>query len=78
MIKKTIQITSKGQITVPKKIRDAFKTDTITINLINDNEALITPLKTAEGSLSKYAKQTSKPYEEIRQDAWEKETKNRK
>lgn len=77
MIKKTLHISSKGQITLPKQIRDTLKTDFITISLVNQNEAIITPLKTAEGILAKYAKQTSKTYEEIRENAWTQEIINR-
>lgn len=72
MTTKTLLIGPKGQITIPKKIRDLFNTKSIKMELVDDEHAVISPVKNVGGSLSKYKKKTDLSYEEIRNIAWKK------
>lgn len=44
MISKTLSIGPRGQITLPKKIRELFKTNAITLELIDNSHAVISPV----------------------------------
>lgn len=70
MISKTLSIGSRGQITLPKKLRDLFKTNSVVIELIDDNHAVLSPVTDVGGSLSKFSKKTDLSFEEIRKQAW--------
>ncbi len=63
------KISSKGQITIPKKIRDLLASDIVKFKIKN-NEIIIEPVKDVGGSLSKYAKKDKILNE--RELAWEK------
>ncbi len=56
------KITSKGQVTIPKKIRTILKTNVIEF-LIDENGISIKPVRDVGGTLHKY----SRKYEDIRQ-----------
>ena len=64
------KISSKGQVTIPKKIRDMLGVDIIKFK-VEDNVIEIEPIKDMAGSLSKYAKKDA-PFEQVRQLAWKK------
>ena len=64
------KISSKGQVTIPKKIRDLLKSNVIKFKVI-DNIIKIEPVEDVGGSLSKYAKRNIK-YQEEREKAWSK------
>ncbi|BAI79889.1 conserved hypothetical protein [Deferribacter desulfuricans SSM1] len=64
------KISSKGQITIPKKIRDLLGTDIIKFK-VEDDIIKIEPIEDVAGLLSKYAKK-GVSFEEERQTAWEK------
>ena len=51
----TAKITSKGQITIPKKIRSLFPTSIIEFSTTEDNKVIISPVNPVGGSLNKYA-----------------------
>ena len=68
MALKTVRITRKGQVTIPKHIRDFLKSDLIGFDII-DNSVVVVPVESAAGSLSKYAK-AHIPLENIRDTAW--------
>lgn len=72
MLSKTLTIGTRGQITLPKKIRDIFGGDNITIELIDEKHAIISPVEDVGGALSKYAKNCALPFDEIREIAWKK------
>jgi AbrB family looped-hinge helix DNA binding protein len=55
----TAKITSKGQITIPKDIRDVLKSSIIKFN-IKDGKVEIEPVKEIAGSLKKYTKTVKK------------------
>jgi AbrB family looped-hinge helix DNA binding protein len=63
------KISSKGQVTIPKKIRDLLASDIIKFK-VHKNEIVIEPVKDVGGSLAKYAKKDQIPTE--REKAWEK------
>ncbi|GAB6888924.1 hypothetical protein JCM13304A_24240 [Desulfothermus okinawensis JCM 13304] len=64
------KISSKGQVTIPKKIRELLGTDIIKFK-VEGNEIKIEPIEDVAGSLSKYAKKDVS-FEEERRIAWEK------
>ncbi len=67
-----VKITSKGQVTIPKEIRDKLKTNTVYFEVENDT-VIVKPVRDAAGSLSEYAKSV-KPgisMRKIKETAWE-------
>lgn len=73
MITASVKITSKGQITIPKKIRDKLKTNKVYFEVINDI-VIVKPVKDAAGSLSEFAKNVKPgaPVRKLKEKAWEK------
>jgi bifunctional DNA-binding transcriptional regulator/antitoxin component of YhaV-PrlF toxin-antitoxin module len=53
---RTVKITRKGQVTLPRRIRDFLKSDVIEFAVIDDRVVVI-PVDSAAGSLSEYAKE---------------------
>lgn len=70
MTSQTLAIGSRGQITLPKKIRELFKSNTIVLELIDNKHVMISPVQDVGGSLSNYSKKTNLTFEEIRNAAW--------
>jgi bifunctional DNA-binding transcriptional regulator/antitoxin component of YhaV-PrlF toxin-antitoxin module len=70
----TISISSRGQIVLPKKVRDILKSDVISLEINEHNQVLISPIHNLGGSLSAYQKETLLPFETIRKQAWEDST----
>lgn len=68
----TAKITSKGQVTIPKKIRNIINSDVIEFKLVKNN-IIIRPVESVSGALSKYAKGRI-PFKKARDLAWEKAT----
>ena len=59
MSSQTISIGSRGQITLPKKIRDLFKSNTIILELVDEEHVVLSPFYSAlfitkEPTLTKY------------------------
>lgn len=67
MLTHTIKITSKGQITIPKEVRDFLNTDMVTFE-IKDDQVLMKPLDKVGGILKAYQKDIS--FKEARSLAW--------
>lgn len=68
-----VKITSKGQVTIPKEIREKLKTSAVYFEIVNDT-VVVKAVKDAAGSLSEYAKNV-KPgtsMKKIKEQAWEK------
>jgi AbrB family looped-hinge helix DNA binding protein len=68
---KTFKITSKGQITIPKEIREKLGSSTVYFEMADD-AVLIRPVKDVAASLVKYARNV-KPglaMDEIKEKAW--------
>jgi bifunctional DNA-binding transcriptional regulator/antitoxin component of YhaV-PrlF toxin-antitoxin module len=75
MLTKTLFIGPKGQITIPKKIRDLFKTNTIVIEILDNTHAVITPAPDVAGAIAEFRKKTNLTFDEIRNNAWIKSTR---
>ena len=66
---KNTKLSKKGQITLPKKVREYLGSDIVKVVIEND-QVRLEPLKDLAGSLSPYAKAYI-PFEEARERAWE-------
>jgi AbrB family looped-hinge helix DNA binding protein len=72
MATKAVKITRKGQVTIPKKIRERLKATAVYFEVVND-EVVVRAVRDAAGSLSEYARNV-KPGISIKQmkdRAWE-------
>lgn len=65
----TAKITSKGQVTIPRKIREELKSDTVEFEVV-EGGVLIRPVSSVGGTLSSYAKSV-RSIREIRDKVWE-------
>lgn len=67
-----VRITKKGQITIPKEIRERLKTSTIYFDVAGDT-IMVRAVKDAAGSLHAYAKnvKVGKSMKAIKEKAWE-------
>ena len=66
----TLSISSRGQIVLPKRVRDILQSDIISLEVNEQDQVLISPIRDLGGSLSAYQKETSLPFEAIRAQAW--------
>jgi AbrB family looped-hinge helix DNA binding protein len=67
----TSTVTAKGQITLPKTIREFLDSRIVEIDIVGD-EVRIRPVKDMGGVLAGYAKDREpKPLSEIREEVWE-------
>ena len=71
---KTAKVSSKGQITLPKQVRDLLKSDFVRL-VVEDGEVRLEPVPDLAGSLAKYAKDG--PVADEREAAWEAELGDR-
>lgn len=72
MTSRTIKITQKGQVTIPKEIRAKLCADTIYFE-IRDGDILVKPVRDVAGSLRGYA-QNVKPgtsMRKLKDEAWQ-------
>jgi AbrB family looped-hinge helix DNA binding protein len=54
MTTQAVKITRKGQVTIPKKIRERLKATAVYFDVVND-EVVVRAVRDAAGSLSDYA-----------------------
>ena len=74
-IVKTVKISSKGQITLPKEVRDRLKEEIIQI-VADEKGVRLEPVPSLAGCLKEYAKgKPNLPWEEVRDKAWREATK---
>ena len=66
---KTTKISAKGQLTLPKPVRDALHSDVVRIVVEDDGMVRLEPVVELAGSLKSYAK-TYIPIDEAREKAW--------
>jgi AbrB family looped-hinge helix DNA binding protein len=66
----TAKITQKGQVTIPRKIREKLRSEVIEFDIVND-QIIIRPLASVAGSLAAYGKKESLPFREAREKAWD-------
>jgi bifunctional DNA-binding transcriptional regulator/antitoxin component of YhaV-PrlF toxin-antitoxin module len=78
MISKTLSIGPRGQITLPKKLRNLFKTNTIVLELVDDTHAIISPVPDVGGSMAEFKKKTNLSFDQIRNQAWINSRKSKK
>jgi len=64
-----VKITSKGQATIPKEIRDLLKTDVIEFEVV-DGMVVVKPVKSIGGSLKRYSK-GGVSMKDVREKFWE-------
>jgi AbrB family looped-hinge helix DNA binding protein len=75
---RAIKITDQGQITLPKYIRALLDTESIKLEVDNNNIIRIVPIKDVAGSLTQYAKKIDETdFNIIREKAWEESIKGR-
>lgn len=67
-MEKTAKISSKGQITLPKAIRDRLQSDLVRI-IVEDGVIRLEPVRAVGGSLQRYAAQRI-THEQARDRAW--------
>jgi AbrB family looped-hinge helix DNA binding protein len=66
----TITISSKGQIVLPKKVRQMLNTNIISLLINDQNQIILTPVHELGGALASYNKDTTLSFEKIREQAW--------
>ena len=66
---KTMKISSKGQVTIPKEIRDFLDTKVVEFEIEKDR-VFLKPVKDVGGFLAEYSSEYV-PADEARQTAWE-------
>jgi len=69
MLTKAVKITSKGQATIPKEIRDLLNTDVVEFEVV-DGTVVVKPVLSIGGSLNRYAK-GSVSITDVREKVWE-------
>lgn len=65
-----VKITSKGQVTIPKKIRELLGTNLVRFRVI-EGKVVIEPVRDVGGVFKKYVKKPL-PHEKEREIAWQK------
>jgi AbrB family looped-hinge helix DNA binding protein len=63
------KITSKGQVTVPKIIRDLLDSNIVEFDVIG-NDIIIRPVRSVAGSLSSYSDDKNISFKEVRDQVW--------
>ncbi|WP_305046703.1 AbrB/MazE/SpoVT family DNA-binding domain-containing protein [Geoalkalibacter sp.] len=64
----TTKVTSKGQITLPKSVREALGSDVVEIR-VEEGRVLLFPVKSQAGALRDYARE-ARSMSEIREEVW--------
>jgi AbrB family looped-hinge helix DNA binding protein len=72
MAPEAVKITKKGQVTIPKKIRDRLQATEVYFEVVND-EIVVRAVRDAAGSLSEYARNVDPDIsiEQMKDKAWE-------
>ncbi len=67
-----VKITRKGQVTIPKKIRDKLNATSVYFKVIND-EVVVRAVRDAAGSLSEFGRnaKSGMSIEQMKDRAWE-------
>ncbi len=72
MTTSAVKITRKGQVTIPKEIRDILKASAVYFE-VEDDTVMVKPVRDAAGSLREYARNV-KPgmsVKQMKEKAWE-------
>ena len=75
VFEKTAKVSSKGQITLPKRVRSVLKSKVVRI-VVEDETVRLEPVANLEASLSQYAEGFIEP-DKARDMAWSKVTHER-
>lgn len=70
MAVKVMKVSSKGQVTLPREVREILGSDVVTYD-VRDGRVLLLPVKDVGGSLQEYAGSPSMPFKRAREKAWE-------
>lgn len=72
MTSKSVKITSKGQVTIPKDIREKLGADTVYFEVVDDT-VMLRPVLDAAGSLREFAERGRGrvSFRQARAHAWE-------
>lgn len=72
MTTSAVKITSKGQITIPKEIRDRLKANAVYFE-VEGNAIMVRPVRDVAGSLSQYSKnvKSGMSVKQMKDKAWE-------
>ena len=72
MLVKPITLSSKGQIALPKDIVKHLNSKALKLEILNDNEVKIVPIRDVAGRLSAYGRNVNTDdFNKIRTQAWE-------
>lgn len=71
-----IKITDQGQITIPKDVREHLGTNIVILEMNDQHEVKLFPVKDIAGSLNSFAKKDNKSFQQIRTEAWLNSTKS--
>ena len=72
----TAKITKKGQVTIPRKIREQLDSQIVEFAIVG-NDIVMRPVKSVAGSLSSYAKKRAVTFKEVREKAWDEAVRER-
>lgn len=64
----TATITSRGQVTLPRRVRDAINSRFIEFD-VRDDGVLVRPVRSVAGGLAAYARK-HRPLAEVRAEVW--------
>ena len=70
MAVKVMKVSSKGQVTLPREVREVLGSDVVTYD-VRDGRVLLLPVKDVGGSLKEYAGRPPLPFKRAREKAWE-------
>ncbi len=73
----TATITSKGQLTLPRDVRNALNSTTVEIE-VQGETVVLKPVRSVAGALAKYAAgKKSEPISKMREKVWEEVARGR-
>ena len=72
----TAKITEKGQVTIPRKIREKLNSEVVEFEIVGDT-ILIKPVRSVAGSLRAHSHKGPRSFEEAREEAWGKMVKEK-
>lgn len=75
MFMQTLKISSKGQLVLPKKIRNILGNNVVSLKVDDNNQITLTSVTNLAGSLSSYQKDSSLSFEDIRNKSWKENMK---
>jgi AbrB family looped-hinge helix DNA binding protein len=70
------KITHKGQVTIPRKIREKLASEVVEFDVVGE-QVILRPLISVAGSLKAYAGKETLPFQKGREKAWEKMTREK-